>query len=83
VVWWVDGVSSASVSSLGLVFSSILIPILFSGRDFKRLVTFLLAMETVSVCCSLAEAIRVSSFKFVGTNVMILKIFLLKKLSTI
>ena len=60
MTYWVDGVASASVSSLGLVSSIVLIPILISGRDFKRLVTFLLIMETVSVCCSLAEAIRVS-----------------------
>ena len=59
VAWWIDGVSSISVSSLGLVSSLVLIPILLSGRDFKRLVTFLLIMETISVGCSLAEALRV------------------------
>jgi hypothetical protein len=59
VAYWLDGVASVSVSSLGLVSSSILISILVSGRAFKRLVTFLLIMETISICCSIAEATRV------------------------
>ena len=59
VTWWVDGVASVIVSCLGLILSFLLIPILVSGRDFKRLITFLLIMETISVFCSLAEAIRV------------------------